>query len=134
MVSPGGTGRTTLIERNHIYLYIWEYRVRPDRVAEFERHYAPNGAWVQLFRRANGYRRTELCRDLNDPLRYVTIDYWDSLAAWQAFRSEFAGEFEELDRRCGAFTSLEREIGRFVAGAERDTDLPATKMGPSDDL
>ena len=99
--------------QNRANMYIWEYRVRLDHVEEFVRHYGPDGAWVELLRRAKGYRRTELCRDLDDPLRYMTFDYWHSPADWQSFRNEFAREFEELDRRCEAFTTVEREIGRF---------------------
>ncbi len=95
------------------YAYIWEYAVRPERVTEFEDAYGPNGAWVELFRRAKGYVRTEFHRDRNDPNRYLTIDYWDSAEAWEAFRNDMASEFEAIDARCEGFTLEEREIGRF---------------------
>ena len=57
------------------YAYIWEYTVRPERVAEFEQAYGPDGEWVRLFRRAGGYVRTELHRDranLEDVFRQLT--------------------------------------------------------------
>ena len=90
------------------------YTVRPEHVTEYERAYHPDGTWVELFRRANGYLRTELHRDQGNPLRYITIDYWTSFEAWEAFRSEFAAEFEQLDAVCEGYTEAEREIGRFV--------------------
>jgi heme-degrading monooxygenase HmoA len=95
------------------YAYIWEYIVSPDRLADFQKAYGPAGEWVQLFRKAPGYRRTELHRDQTNAQRFVTIDYWESAAAWQAFRSHFAAEFEALDARCETLTLHERELGRF---------------------
>ncbi len=95
------------------YLYIWEYLVPPDQASTFERFYGPEGNWVQLFRRAPGYLRTELHRDRSNPQRFVTMDYWESYDAWQAFRRQFAEEFEALDAQCEEFTSRESEIGKF---------------------
>ena len=95
------------------YLYIWEYLVPPAKTRTFERLYGPEGNWVQLFRRAPGYLRTELHRDRSNPQRFVTIDYWESYDAWQAFRRQFAQEFEALDAKCEEFTNRESEIGKF---------------------
>jgi heme-degrading monooxygenase HmoA len=95
------------------YLYVWQYRVRPGYEASFLDAYGPEGAWVQLFRRAEGFLRTELHRDREQPDRFVTLDYWESQEAWQAFRSSFAAEYQALDARCAAFTFSEHEIGRF---------------------
>jgi heme-degrading monooxygenase HmoA len=95
------------------YAYIWEYTVRQGCVDEFERAYGPSGAWVELFARASGYIRTELHRDRATPNRYVTIDYWDSAASWEAFRSDMSAEFEAIDSRCEKLTLAEREIGRL---------------------
>lgn len=95
------------------YAYLWEYTVASDKIPEFERAYGPAGDWVALFRRAPGYLATQLHRDRRQPLRYVTIDYWESAAAWEDFRRRHSREFEELDARCESLTVSEREIGRF---------------------
>lgn len=95
------------------YTYMWEYLVSPDQVSAFEQAYGPAGDWVQLFRRAPGYLRTELHRDRTNTLRFITVDYWESESAWQAFRSRFAEEFRELDERGEDLTAHENEIGRF---------------------
>lgn len=95
------------------YVYLWEYEVPPEQADAFERAYGPEGTWVQLFRKATGHLRTELHRDRERPGRYLTIDYWESEAAWRVFRERFAAAFEELDRECAALTLEEVEIGRF---------------------
>lgn len=95
------------------YVYLWEFQVAPDKVAAFEQAYGPAGDWVRLFRRAPGYARSELHRDLLNPQRFVTVDYWESRAAWEDFRSRFAAEFAALDARCETLTLRETELGRF---------------------
>jgi len=95
------------------HAYIWEFEVRPERAAEFELYYGPNGSWVQLFRTARGYLETVLLRDLVRPHRFVTIDRWESERAYQDFRAAREEEFAALDSRCEAFTTAERELGRF---------------------
>lgn len=97
-----------------MYVYIWEYLVRPETVDSFREAYGPDGEWVALFRRAAGYVRTELYRDLDDPHRYITVDSWESRQAYERFRQSFAGEFEDLDARCEALTLQEVRLGHFV--------------------
>jgi heme-degrading monooxygenase HmoA len=95
------------------FAYIWEFTVRGERQAEFEDAYGPEGAWAQLFKRHPGYRGTELLRDNSDPLRYWTLDHWDSERSQRAFHRDFSTDFEELDRRCEALTRTERFLGEF---------------------
>lgn len=95
------------------YMYMWEYLVAPEQVGAFERTYGPSGEWVELFRHAPGYVRTELHRDRSNPQRFITIDYWDSESAWRQFRTGFSEQFQDLDARCEEFTTRESEIGVF---------------------
>ena len=97
------------------YVYIWTFEVAPENAAEFERVYGRGGEWVALFRGASGYRSTQLLRDRDRPGRYITIDTWDSIAAFEAFRAANAAAFEALDRQCEALTSGESLVGRFEA-------------------
>lgn len=97
------------------YTCIWEYRVAAEQVDAFVRAYAPEGEWVRLFRRAAGHVRTELHRDRAHPLRFVSVDHWESERAWQEFRARFAAEYEALDAKCEALTTHEAEIGRFAS-------------------
>ena len=95
------------------YIYIWEYRVRQGAETEFETLYGPGGRWVELFRKAEGYWGTVLHRDLENPGRYLTIDTWESEAAYTSFRRRFSKEFEEIDRTGEALTQSESRIGAF---------------------
>lgn len=96
------------------YMYLWEYIVAPGKADDFQRAYGPEGEWVRLFAEAPGYVRTELHRDTVEPDRFVTIDYWESEAAWKEFRTRFSVQFEALDAQCAALTLREAEIGRFA--------------------
>lgn len=67
------------------YSYVWEYRVRLDRIREFEAVYGPKGEWVRLFRRE----------------------------AYAAFRRRFGTEFDAVDERCERLTETETRLGDF---------------------
>jgi len=96
-----------------MFTYIWEYFVKEEFRSEFEKAYGPDGDWVKLFSKAEGYIKTELQQDISNPLRYITIDHWKSKDARDSFRNQFAKEFEELDKRCEQFTEKEMFIGDF---------------------
>jgi len=100
-----------------VIVHIWEYEVRPGREAEFRRHYGPDGSWVRLFREAAGHLDTMLLQDAESPGRYVTVDRWESAAAYAAFRERHAAEYEALDGACAALTVSERDLGTFVSEA-----------------
>lgn len=95
------------------YSYVWEYRVRLDRIREFEAVYGPKGEWVRLFRRAPGYLETELFRDHDLPGRYLTVDHWKSREAYDTFRRRFSSEFDAVDERCERLTETETRLGDF---------------------
>ena len=95
------------------YLTIWEFRVKPGRDQQFERAYGPTGAWVHLFRTGDGYVKTELVRDLKQPGRYLTLDFWRSRTAYDRFREEHREEYEAIDARCEQLTETELHLGEF---------------------
>jgi heme-degrading monooxygenase HmoA len=95
------------------YTYVWEFIAGPDHLEEFERNYGPQGSWVELFRQAPGYIETLLLRDSTEPLRFLTIDRWESAEVYRRFRSEFSRQYADLDRRCERLTTRETLIGHF---------------------
>jgi heme-degrading monooxygenase HmoA len=95
------------------FTYIWEYRVLPESTDQFHQFYGSHGEWVQLFERAAGFIETTLYQDRTDHLRYVTVDRWESEAAFTEFRSAFAAEFDRLDRAGERLTLDERPLGEF---------------------
>ncbi len=96
------------------YATLWEFSVAPTKRAEFEAHYGPDGTWARLFRRASGYLGSELLHDRADPLRYLTIDRWESCDAWQAFRREHGAEYQSLDREIEGLTTREAPLGEYA--------------------
>jgi len=112
-----------------MFAYAWEYRVRPDAIDEFVRHYGPGGSWVVLFSRADGYLGTRLLRDREDPERFVTIDTWVTAAACAAFRERFAADFDALDAACEALTLEERHLGDFDTAYAEGRHAPDGSSG-----
>jgi quinol monooxygenase YgiN len=102
------------------YTSIWAFTVHPQHVDEFRAYYGEGGAWTQLFRRARGYLGTQLLQDRTDRLRFVTIDTWSSVEAYEAFRAVYASEYAALDRLCGRFTAEEALLGHFVGTRDAD--------------
>jgi heme-degrading monooxygenase HmoA len=95
------------------YSYVWQFQVSADCVADFESHYAPGGSWTDLFQLSRGYVGTVLLKNRANPLRYVTIDTWESLEAYQQFRITFEAQYQHLDACCAGFTTSEVSLGEF---------------------
>lgn len=95
------------------YVYVWEFRVPPEREQAFVAAYGPSGAWVQLFRRASGYIETILLQDQAVPGRFLTIDRWRSQDAHDAFLAESRAEYEALDRAFESLTQHESSLGSY---------------------
>ncbi len=86
------------------------YDVLPESAGLFERVYGTDGDWVRLFRTARGYLGTELFRSVGTPGRYLTVDDWESLAAYDIFRARSAAAYADLDARCDELTATERLV------------------------
>ena len=102
-------------ERSGPYLLVWEFHVRPRRESEFETIYGPNGQWEQFFMKADGFIRTELNRDFNNPRRYLTLDYWTSKDAYEKFHEQHRAEYKAIDQRCEGLTERETPLGAFLS-------------------
>ena len=95
------------------FAYAWEFTVRPGCAARFEALYGPEGAWVRLFRSAPGYLGTGLLRSHTRPDAFVTLDRWESEAAYRRFREARAAEFAAIDAEGAELTLDERLLGEF---------------------
>jgi heme-degrading monooxygenase HmoA len=96
------------------YSIVWEFRVPLERVPDFEAAYGPDGAWARLFARAAGFIEVELLRSTQQEGRYLTIDRWESRAAFEAFLAQFAAEYKELDASFEGLAPAETRVGAFV--------------------
>ena len=96
-----------------IFVYIWEYQVKEEFLSEFETLYGPDGDWVRLFKKANGYVSTDFYQDISNTNRFITVDSWNTKEDRDNFRAKFSKEFELLDEYCERFTEEEKLIGDF---------------------
>ncbi len=96
-----------------MYVILWEYAVRPQKLPSFLNTYGPEGAWARLFRQAEGFLGVELLRADDDGTRFVTLDRWRSRADFQAFRAGFSQVYETLDAELEELTVSETRIGGF---------------------
>lgn len=106
-----------------IYANIWEYTVKDGYVEKFVEAYGPCGNWARLFQKGEGYLATELHRDSSDIHRYVTVDYWESMDARNAFQERYSSEYEQLDCQLAMLTDTERLIGNFYCRSNHFSDL-----------
>jgi heme-degrading monooxygenase HmoA len=95
------------------YLMVWQFRPRPGSEQRFEEAYGRRGPWARLFATGPGFIRTDLTHDLDDPGRYLTLDFWTSKEAYQEFRAKHAAEYAAIDRECEVLTADESWVGEF---------------------
>ena len=68
---------------------------------------------MAFLRQAEGYRGTELFRRLQSPPSFLTIDRWETRAAYERFRRDQAAAYAALDAECEAVTSREVFLGAW---------------------
>ncbi|EKD72042.1 MAG: hypothetical protein ACD_46C00025G0007 [uncultured bacterium] len=95
-----------------IYI-VWEFQVYPAYVDEFEKNYNAQGTWTTLFNQSENYHGTILLKDKNIFCRYITIDQWDNIAAFEDFKAKHLKAYHDLDLSCEKLTLSEKEIGIF---------------------
>jgi quinol monooxygenase YgiN len=92
---------------------VWEYRVSPRRVEEFESFYRPDGPWGAMFRESPAFISTTLMRDLRDPMRFMVADRWTSETVYEEFKREHTTRWHEMSERGRRLFENETEVGRF---------------------
>ena len=97
---------------------VWEFVVKEEARGQFELAYGPGGAWSKLFARCPGFRGTTLLRDTKNPRRYLTIDFWDTLAQREQVLAERKAEYSNLDAAFADWTESKTEVGIFRVLAE----------------
>jgi heme-degrading monooxygenase HmoA len=102
-----------------MFVIAWQFDVLPEKIEEFEQQYGAQGVWRDLFARSEGYIGTRLLRDSAQTHRYVTLDLWDTEAAFQEFRDQHKQEYEDLDATLGRLTSAEIRLGSFDSGVSQ---------------
>ncbi len=96
-----------------MYAVIWEYMVKPEHVDVFAEAYGPNGAWVRLFSRGEGYLGSDLFRCAVDGNRFLTIDRWRSREQFAEFMLKYREMYAGLDAKCDPWTVSEVRVGEI---------------------
>lgn len=99
-----------------MFVRIWEYEVPADALPAFRAAYSAEGEWARLFGRHEGYLGTELYSGPDRETYFVTIDRWRTAQDWQAFRAEFAPEYQALDARFDGLGAIERSVFEGTSG------------------
>jgi heme-degrading monooxygenase HmoA len=84
------------------------YAVAPERRAEFEAVYGPDGEWAELFRAGDGYLGTTLERTGED--EYLVVDRWRSRADYERFLERNAERYEAMSRAHERLYASERRL------------------------
>ena len=85
---------------------------------QFELAYGPGGAWSKLFARCPGFQGTTLLRDTENPRRYLSIDFWDTVAQREQMLAERKAEYSNLEAAFADWTESKTEVGIFRVLAE----------------
>jgi hypothetical protein len=89
---------------------VWRYLVADEHLADFEREYGRDGSWARLFATSAGFVDTVLYADTAMPGCYLTVDRFESAAAWDRFQEENASSYAELGERLGLLTVEQQEL------------------------
>jgi hypothetical protein len=89
---------------------VWRFLVADEHRAEFEREYGGGGSWAQLFATSAGFVDTSLYADTATPGCYLTVDRFESAAAWERFQAENTSAYAELGERLGHLTVEQHEL------------------------
>jgi heme-degrading monooxygenase HmoA len=104
-----------------MYVIVWEFVVRPEKVDAFVAAYKFDGAWAHLFAQADGYIGTELLLTRRDAterdqgVTYITIDRWKDAEDFTRFQEQFGDEYKALDTELEDLTVSERKLGTFIS-------------------
>jgi heme-degrading monooxygenase HmoA len=91
-----------------MHVIIWRYDVAPAHAAAFRAAYAPGGDWALLFARAPGFVKVELFESADGA--FVTLDHWESEAAFDAFKAAYGDEYAALDVKLAHLSTAQQKL------------------------
>ena len=101
---------------------VFRYEARD--AEDFKRAYGPEGDWAQFFRRGDGYIGTELLHDVEEPERFLVIDRWESIEAYNTFIAENQEEYLRRSDETRFYYVQELRFGTFENVWDADTAAP----------
>ena len=100
-----------------MFVVLWEFDVKRDSEVRFTSAYGSSGEWARLFHTAASFRETRLLRSISQPLRYMTMDVWESREDREEFMKTQAEAYRTLDVVCEGLTVSERHWSSFDSAA-----------------
>jgi len=95
---------------------VWEFQVKPNNIADFEKLYALDGEWAELFKKSKGFVGVKLIQSPDHPDCFVTIGQWGSLSDYKMFLFHWKAEYEKLNKQYEDLTIHESCLGTFGEG------------------
>ena len=95
------------------HVRVWKFRPPAGRETEFSLAYGADGVWAALFGKARGYLGTSLYRPAEPGGWWLTVDRWNSAAAFEAFGHDFGDEYRALDAELEGVAGEEEFVGAF---------------------
>ncbi|MEZ5319123.1 MAG: GNAT family N-acetyltransferase [Vicinamibacterales bacterium] len=112
-----------------MFVRVWEFRPRFNRLEAFGQAYGADGDWAALFAQAPGFLGTELRPSIAKPRHFLTLDVWQDEDSWHRFLESRRGEYDALDRRLGPLVETEREAGVLRRARPDDAPVMAALAG-----
>jgi len=98
-----------------MFVVLWEFDVKSECEEQFIAACSPTGEWARFFATDAKYRETRLLRNITEPLRFVTMDVWESREDYEHFLRSSGDAYQALDARFAGFTTRERHLSSFDA-------------------
>lgn len=95
------------------HVRVWSFQPAPGREEEFAAAYSGQGVWARLFSRADGFVGTRLLVPDETGGPWLTLDEWESRAAFERFQDGHGEAYRNLDEELAGLTADERFIGAF---------------------
>ena len=95
------------------HVRVWRFEPVSGREAEFAAAYAGDGPWAQLFEQADDFVSTTLLAPDEPGGPWLTLDRWQSRAAFERFQETRGEAYRNLDAALSELTAGEQFVGAF---------------------
>jgi ubiquinone biosynthesis protein UbiJ len=104
---------------------VWQFDIRPEMAADFERLYGADGDWTKLSRRSRSFLGSSFLRDIGTESRYLLVEYWGEMVVYEKHLADFDDEVHALERERERLVDRMETVGVFTA-----LDVPK-RAGPT---
>jgi hypothetical protein len=104
---------------------VWQFDIRPETAADFERLYGADGEWTKLSRRSRSFLGSSFLRDIGSDSRYLLVEYWGEMVVYEKHLADFSDELHLLEKERERLVERIETVGVFTA-----LDVPQ-RAGPT---